>query len=57
MEVQLKIEKLRADCENSDAQINACQHHLKKCELLLVCHFSHSVHSFSALPCFIPDRN
>ncbi|KAM3179107.1 hypothetical protein ACTXT7_001245 [Hymenolepis weldensis] len=35
MEVQLKIEKLRADCENSDAQINACQHHLKKCELLL----------------------
>ncbi|KAH9286887.1 Mediator of RNA polymerase II transcription subunit 4 [Echinococcus granulosus] len=35
MELQKKIEKLRADCSNSDLQINACQKQLKKCELLL----------------------
>ncbi|VDN96569.1 unnamed protein product [Rodentolepis nana] len=34
MEIQTKIERIRADCENSDAQINACQQNLKKCELL-----------------------
>ena len=38
MEIQVKIERLRLDCENSDLQITACQNQLKKCELLLVCH-------------------
>ncbi|KAL5962161.1 Mediator of RNA polymerase II transcription subunit 4 [Taenia solium] len=35
MELQNRIEKLRADCGNSDLQISACQKQLKKCELLL----------------------
>ncbi|VDD78827.1 unnamed protein product [Mesocestoides corti] len=35
MEMQVMIEKLRADCANSDVQINSCQKQLKKCELLL----------------------
>nr|CDS16087.1 mediator complex subunit [Echinococcus granulosus] len=33
MELQKKIEKLRADCSNSDLQINACQKQLKKQKL------------------------
>lgn len=37
METQIKIEKLRLDCGNSDLQISACRNNLKKCELLLVC--------------------
>ncbi|VDM31809.1 unnamed protein product [Hydatigera taeniaeformis] len=33
MELQSKIEKLRADCSNSDLQISACQRQLKKQKL------------------------
>ncbi|VDN12750.1 unnamed protein product [Dibothriocephalus latus] len=35
LEIQKKIDKLRADCVNSDAQIELCQKELKKSELLL----------------------